>query len=165
MDSAVAFNPAGEWDRPALIGYLGTAPPYVKGMNPGREQLFSPGSWPSGHIPARIRRHSYVVKGVVTIRGEYGCNDPPTGDASRSIKLPSHLQDYGRPWLGEVTGSQVREKPHRRVVWPRHRDIAVSVLSARGNSQAALMQAYGWQLADRGNAHCLSAAGVLRAVS
>jgi len=106
MDSAVAFNPAGEWDRPALSVYLGTAPPYVKGMNPGREQLFPPGSWPSGHIPARIRRHSYVVKGVVAIQGEYGCNDPPTGDASRSIKLPSHLQDYGRPWLGELTGSQ-----------------------------------------------------------
>jgi hypothetical protein len=43
MDSAVAFNPAGEWDRPALIGYLGTAPPYVKGTTPGNKQFVFPG--------------------------------------------------------------------------------------------------------------------------
>ena len=42
MDSAVAFNPAGEWDRPALIGYLGTAIPYVKGMNGVGEQIVFP---------------------------------------------------------------------------------------------------------------------------
>jgi hypothetical protein len=33
---------------------------------------FSPGPWPQGHNPARIRRHSFVVNGVVTIRDEYG---------------------------------------------------------------------------------------------
>ena len=72
MDSAVAFNPAGEWDRPALIGYLGTAPPYVKGMNPGRGQMFPPDR---GHRVTFLPEYVgtlCVVKGVVTIRGEYG---------------------------------------------------------------------------------------------
>jgi len=79
-----------KWEQPARMRYLGIGAPIVKGFGNVFRESFSPGPWPKGHNPARIRRHSDVVNGVVTIRGKYGYDEPPKGDASQDL-ISFHL--------------------------------------------------------------------------
>jgi hypothetical protein len=73
MDRAVAYSPAGRWEttraNPVFRDWTGPCqgPITICGWF-----SFSVDPWLRSHIPARIRRHSRVVNGVVTIRREYG---------------------------------------------------------------------------------------------
>jgi len=72
-------QPRRKWERPALRIYLGIPRPDVKRSVRRWSPTFSRAAWPWGHIPARIRRHSHVVNGVVTIIRDYGYDEPPRG--------------------------------------------------------------------------------------
>jgi len=56
--------------QPARTVHLGLEPPNVKGGSAEKCPMrFSSRGWQSGHIPARMRRHSPYVNGEVTIQG------------------------------------------------------------------------------------------------